>query len=309
MAKVLITSEYFGKFSPKARDLLVQAGLTVIDNPYGHAFLTPEQIIPHIGEADAVICDLEKITREVIDAAPNLKIIARRGVGVDSVDCAYAAEKGIEVSRTTGVLDNAVAELIMAYILQFTRRVADMNVQMHDGVWEKLLSASVERKTLGIIGMGHIGAVVAKRAAAFDMNIVYHDVVRNEAAEAMYGARYVSMDELLAESDFVSLHCALIDSTRGLMNLDLMRKMKPSAYLINIARGPVVNQPDLYQAVKSGMIAGAAIDVFDREPETESIFKELPQVILTPHIASFTYEIFIDMSVSAAQSVIRKLNA
>ena len=308
MKNVLITSEYFGKFSTDARDILVDAGLNVIDNPYGHQFLTPEQIIPYIGEANAIICDLEHITREVIDAAPSLEIIARRGVGVDSVDVAYAKEKGIIVSRTLGVLDNAVAELVFAYILQFARRTAEMNSDMHNGIWNKLLSSSVEGKTLGIIGMGNIGKAVAKRAAAFDMKIVYTGPSRKAEAETEFNAEYLSMKELMEVSDFVSLHCALSDSTRGLINAEMLSHMKRSAYLINAARGAIVNETDLYNTLNNGLIAGAAIDVFDKEPETESIFKSLDNVILTPHVASFTSEIFIRMSVAAAKSVVEALS-
>src|SRR5690554_3794808 len=142
MAKVLITSEFFGKFEHTAKEFLLAAGHTVIDNPYGHKFLSSNDIIPYAAEADAFICDLEKITKEVIDSAPKLKIIARRGVGVDNVDCAYAQKKGIEVARTLGLVEAPVAELVMSYILHFSRKVAVMNNDMHQGLWEKKMSSS-----------------------------------------------------------------------------------------------------------------------------------------------------------------------
>ena len=167
MAKVLITSEFFGRFDPTARKLLCDAGHIVVDNPYGHKFLSPEEIIPYAGDADAFICDLERITQEVIDAAPNLKIIARRGIGIDSVDHRYAATKGIEVARTLGLVEAPVAEVVFAYILHFSRNISQMNSYMHKGTWEKILSSSVDGKILGIVGLGNIGLEVAKRAAAF----------------------------------------------------------------------------------------------------------------------------------------------
>jgi D-3-phosphoglycerate dehydrogenase len=309
MAKVLITSEFFGKFDRAAKDMLVSAGHVVIDNPYGHKFLTPAEIIPYAREADAFICDLEKITKEVIDSAPSLKVISRRGVGVDSVDCEYAKLKGIEVAKTLGVVEAPVAELVMAYILHFSRKIAEMDTDMHKGIWEKLLSASVDGKILGIVGMGHVGAEVAKRAASFGMKIIYSGRSRNEKAEKEYGAIRVSLEELLACSDFVSVNIALTDDTRGLFDYDKICLMKPSAYLINTARGAVVNEAMLKRALEEKRIQGAAIDVFDVEPQMESIFKGMENVVLTPHIGSFTREIFIKMDIAAVQNVIRRFQS
>jgi len=308
VATVLITSEYFGMFDDTARKMLTDAGHKVIDNPYGHKFLSPEEIIPHIKEADAIICDLEKITREVIDAAPNLKIISRRGVGIDNVDYRYAASKGIEVSRTLGLVEKPVAEVVMSYILLFSRKICQMNASMHEGRWEKLMSDSVEGKTLGIAGMGGIGTEVAKRAAAFGMNIIYYSRTRKEEAEKEYGAVKVSFDELLANSDFLSINMALTDETRGMFDYNAICRMKPRAYLINTARGPIVREQDLKKALDEKRISGAAIDVFDVEPQTDSIFRGMENVILTPHIGSFTREVFIEMDKAAARNVIRKLS-
>ena len=171
---VLITSENFGRFSQEGRHVLEEAGLRIIDNPYGHTFLHREQILPIVGEADGIICDMEKIDREVIDAAPRLKVIARRGVGIDSVDWRYAQSKGIEVARTTGVVERPVAELVMGYILEFSRHISAMSSAMHAGQWQRISSHSVDGHTLGIVGMGNIAWEVARRAAAFDMRILYY---------------------------------------------------------------------------------------------------------------------------------------
>ena len=306
MATVLITSEFFGKFDDAARKMLVNAGHKVIDNPYGHKFLSPEEIIPYARDSDAFICDLEKITKEVIDAAPKLKIISRRGVGVDNVDCRYADSKGIEVARTLGIVEAPVAELVMAYILHFSRNVSQMNTMMHQGIWQKLMSLSVEGETLGIAGMGNIGIQVAKRAAAFGMKILYYSRSRNEVAEKEYGAKKASFDELLSASDFISVNMALTEETRGLFDYTAFSKMKQSAYFINTARGAIINEQDLKKALDEKLISGAALDVFDIEPQTESIFKGMDNVILTPHIGSFTREVFIKMDIAAAENVIRR---
>lgn len=306
MAKVLITSEFFGKFDSTAKKNLCDAGHIVIDNPYGNKFLSPEEIIPYSRDADAFICDLEKITKEVIDASPNLKIIARRGIGIDSVDYKYAATKGIEVARTLGIVEAPVAEVVLAYILHFSRVISRMNEDMHRGIWEKLLSTSVEEKTLGIVGMGNIGFEVAKRAVAFGMKILYSSRSPKPDAERKYGAQYVSFDELLSRSDYVSIHTSLTPETQDMFNYNTICKMKPDAVLINTARGAIVNEYMLKKAIEENRIRGAAIDVFDTEPEHNSIFRGMENVILTPHIGSFTREVFIKMDIAAAQNIIRR---
>ena len=304
MYNVLITSEYFGKFSNEAKQLLENSGFSVTDNPYGHKFLTPEEIIPYAKYADAFICDLEKITKEVIDSAPNLKIIARRGVGTDSVDVAYAEEKNIAVARTLGVVEPPVAELVMAYILEFSRKISMLSQSMHAGRWERCRCHSVDGKTLGIVGMGKIAYEVARRAKSFGMDILYTDTVCNEQAETEFGAQQKPICELLEQSDFVTLHLPLNRETANYIDYDKLCFMKQSAFLINAARGGVVNNADLKRALNENKISGAAIDVFEKEPETNSLFRGLENVILTPHVGTFTEEIFIKMDVAAAENII-----
>lgn len=303
MANILITSEFFCKFTNEAKEILLQAGHNVIDNPYGHKFLLPEEIIPYIAEADAIICDLEKINKEVIDAAPNLKIIARRGVGVDSVDVEYANSKGIEVARTLGVVEPPVAELVMAYILEFSRNISKLSRDMHNGKWEKIECHSLDGKTIGFIGMGKIAYEVARRAKAFGMNIIYSDMYKNDKAETEFGAKQMSFDEVLKNADFVTIHTPLTPETEKLFGYETVCKMKNTAYLINTARGSIIDEEGLYKAIKENKIAGAAIDVFDVEPKEDSVLKELDNVILTPHVGTFTQEIFIKMDILAAKNV------
>ena len=304
---VLITSENFGRFSREGRHVLETAGLRVIDNPYGHTFLHREQILPFAGEADGIICDMEKIDREVIDAAPRLKIIARRGVGIDSVDWRYAQSKGIEVARTTGVVERPVAELVMGYILEFSRHISAMSSAMHAGRWQRISSHSVTGHTLGIVGMGNIAWEVARRAAAFDMRILYYSHRRNERAEEAFGAQYAPLETLLGEADFVSLHVPLTEETRHMMDAQALACMKKGAYLINTARGAVVAAQALADALRSGQLGGAAIDVFDGEPCTDSPLHGLDSVILTPHIGTYTQEIYVRMDVEAARNAVRCL--
>lgn len=305
--KVLITSEFFGKFSSEGKKVLLDANLEVIDNPYGHKFLSRSEIIPHIAHADAIICDLESIDKTVIDAGPSLKIIARRGVGTDSVDVEYAQSKGIQVARTLDVVEAPVAELVMGYILELSRNICRMNISMKNGVWEKLHSNSLAGKTLGIFGLGKIGMKVCTLAKAFDMKIIYCDTQPNEKAETEFGAVKVDMNDLLADGDFISLHAPLTEETRHVINGQSLKRMKKTAYLINTARGALVDQDALLAAVKAKEIAGAALDVYPEEPCDASIWNGLDSVITTPHIATFTEEVFVRMDILAAQNVVANL--
>ena len=308
MAVVLITSEYFGKLSTRGKELLVEAGHEVIENPYGHKFLSEEEIIPHIGKADAIVCDLEKITRKVMDAAPHLKIISRRGIGVDSVNLEEAQKREILVARTMGVVENAVSELVMAYILTHARKIRELDCDMKKHKWNKILGSSMEGKTLGIIGLGNIAAEVVKKAKAFDMKIVYFDIYRSEEKEEALGVTYMALENLLNQADYITLHMPLNSGTEKMFNYELFCKMKPTAFFINTARGAIVDENGLYRALKEGRITGAAIDVFDMEPKENSVLCEFKNVILTPHVATFTRETFIQMDILAVKNIIDFFN-
>ncbi|MBN2899249.1 MAG: phosphoglycerate dehydrogenase [Clostridia bacterium] len=301
--RIVITSEFFGRFSDEGEKILRENGFEVINNPY-NKFLNEDEVISMIGEAEGIICDLEGITKKVIDSAPNLKVIARRGVGTDSVDVAYAKEKEIVVARTLGVVEKPVAELVMSYLLMINRKISDLNAEMKIGQWTKVLGNSLENKVLGIIGMGNIGQEVARKAQAFDMKVVYTSPKRNEVADAL-GAEYLSFEEVMAKSDVISIHAPLLESTKGLINADTMKLMKKKPILINTARGPIVDETDLCEALDEGIISFAAIDVFDVEPKTDSPLKAYDNVILTPHVGTFTEEVFINMDILAAQNIVR----
>lgn len=303
MAEILITSEAFGRYSGKAKELLEEAGHHVIENPYKHA-LNHAEIIAHISEADAIICDLERIDADILSHAPQLKIIARRGVGLDSVDLVEADKRGIAVMRTPGIVEKPVAELVMSYILNVSRKVALMNHDMKNNIWRREVGSSLEGKVLGVIGLGNIAWEVIRKAKAFDMEVVYYSIDRAIDKEEEWGITYLEFDGVLHTADFVSIHTPLTDQTRGLFNKGTIAKMKQSAFLINTARGPIVNEQDLAEALLEGVISGAAIDVYDVEPKQDSPLMRLDNVILTPHIATNTVETAINMDVSAAQNII-----
>lgn len=302
MPKILITSEYFQKYSDEGKNILLNSGFQVIDNPLGR-FLQEDDIISCIGDADGIICDLEKISAKVIRNAPKLKIIARRGVGVDSVDLDEAQKRGITVARTLGVVEKPVAELVMSYILGFSRKIMAMDRYMKSNTWKKELGRGLEGKILGVVGLGNIAQEVVRKAKAFDMQVVYFTPNRSRDKEARSGAEFREFDRLLGTADFISIHAPLTEATRNMFTRDTFSKMKPTSFLINTARGAIVNEEHLAEALKEGSILGAAIDVYDVEPKKESPLMKLENVILTPHVGTYTKETFIKMDILAALNV------
>ena len=277
---------------------------------------TPEELIQGAKGADAILSVLtDKITAEVMDAgSPTLKIIANFAVGFDNVDIAAAKQRNIMVTNTPGVLTNTVAEHTFALLVAIARRVSEADRFSRAGkfhAWgpNMLLGADLTGKTLGIIGLGRIGSRVAYHATrGFDMKVLYNDVKPNPDFEKELGAIFVAnIDELLPQCDFISMHVPLLDSTRHLINEERLKKMKPSAYLINTSRGPIVDEKALAAALKNGTIKGAALDVFEFEPEITPELRELDNVILTPHIASGTLETRSKMAELAANNIIEAL--
>ncbi|MBI2063095.1 MAG: D-glycerate dehydrogenase [Candidatus Yanofskybacteria bacterium] len=265
---------------------------------------------------DALLSILtDQVTAEVMDVGlPTLKIIANYAVGFDNIDLEAAKQRGIMVTNTPGVLTDTVAEHTFALMLAIAHRIAEADRFSRDGkysAWgpELLLGTDVSGKTLGVLGLGRIGSRVAHHAVkGFDMKVLYYDPNQNSDFEKEYGAVYVaSVDDLLPQCDFVSIHVPLLDSTHHLINEERLKKIKQSAYLINTSRGPIIDEKALALSLSKGLIRGAAIDVFEHEPEITSELKELDNVILTPHIASATKETRDKMSKLAADNIIEAL--
>ncbi|MGH2857426.1 MAG: 2-hydroxyacid dehydrogenase [Solirubrobacteraceae bacterium] len=263
--------------------------------------------------ADAVITLLhDRVDGVFLDAAgPQLRCVSNVAVGYDNVDVAAATERGVAVTNTPGVLTDATADLAMALILAVTRRLGEGERLLREArpwSWHMffMLGGSLQGKTLGIVGMGQIGRATAQRARAFGMEIVYAGRRRlPEADEARLGAaRHLQLDELLSVADVVSLHCPLTPETRHLFDAERLARMRPHAYLVNTARGPIVDEPALARALRDGVIAGAALDVFEHEPAVDPGLLELDQVVLTPHLGSATIETRTAMAVLAARNAL-----
>jgi glyoxylate reductase len=265
----------------------------VLYNDSGNS-LSSADLIDRAGKSQAMISYLtDKIDAAVIDAGgEHLKIIANYGAGFNNVDFAHAQKKNIWVSNTPGVLHETTADLTWAMLLGMARRIVESDCFTREGKFhgwqaDMFLGGDVYGKTLGVIGCGEIGAAVARRALGFDMRVLYHQRKRlPEAEEKRLNARFVSLDELLKESDFVTLHVPLTDETKHMIGRDQLAIMKPTAYLIHAARGKVVDDIALVDALKNKLIAGAALDVFENEPELTEGMTDLDNLIILPHIGS-----------------------
>jgi len=273
----------------------------------------PKQvIIEKARNVDALVTLLsDKIDAEVFDAAPSLKIIAQMAVGYDNIDVEEATRRGIYVTNTPGVLTETTADFTWALMMAVARRVVEADRYVREGKWKvgwhpsMLLGRDVYGATLGIVGAGRIGTAVARRAKCFNMKILYYDVVPNPQLEKETGAKFVDLDTLLKESDFISIHVPLTKETYHLINAEKLKLVKKTAYLINTARGPIVDEKALYEALKEGRLAGAALDVFEQEPTPiDNPLLKLDNVVVAPHIASASYETRSRMAEMVAENLV-----
>jgi len=275
------------KISERGVELLKQrAGWNVV-------LTTKETLNAEIADADALIVrSATRVTAELLDKARKLRVVGRAGVGVDNIDLPEATKRGVLVMSTPGGNAVSVAEHTFALLLALAKQVPRLDKAIHEGRWEKSSAAGTEvrGKTLGLIGLGRIGSEVALRAEAFDMRVLGYDPFISEAAAHEVSVELVPLETLLAESDFVSLHAALSPATQNLINANTLEKMKKGARLVNAARGELIDEAALADALKSGKLAGAALDVFAEEPPKNSPLIGLPNLIATPHVAGSTAE-------------------
>lgn len=255
--------------------------------------LKPQELMEKVREFDVlVVRSATKVTKEVIDAGRNLKVIARAGAGLDNIDVEAAEARGIKVLNTPDAPTAAVAELVFGHMLCFARQIPSADASMKSGKWEKakFMGTELRGKTLGIIGTGRIGKRVGHIARGFQMNLLAYDIVKSEEFERQTGAKYVDLETLLRSSDFVTIHVPLTPQTRHMIGKRELELMKPSAVLINASRGEIVDEGALFEALRTGKIAGACLDTYEREPPLGSPLLNLPNVVLTPHLGASTHE-------------------
>jgi D-3-phosphoglycerate dehydrogenase len=297
--KVLISDN----ISQKCIDILKNAGLAV-DVKVG---MKPEELKASIGEYHGlVIRSATKVTSEIIDAARNLKVIGRAGSGLDNVDRAAATKKGIVVMNTPGGNTITTAEHTIAHIVSLARLIPQATISMKTGKWEKKKFMGVElfNKTLGVIGIGNIGSQVAKRMQAFGMNVIAYDPFLSEDTANTMGVEKVDIKELFKRSDFITIHTPLTPETKYLINKKSIRIMKDGVRIINCARGGIINETDLYDAIVSGKVAGAALDVFEKEPPENNPLLSLDNFICTPHLGASTKEAQENVAVAVAEQIV-----
>lgn len=282
--KVLVSAPYAMPVIDRFRRELEAAGCEVIVAKVRER-LEEEELLAVIGDVAGVICGDDRFTERVLAAAPRLKVISKWGTGIDSIDRAACARRGVQVRNTPNAFTEPVADTVLAWMLWFARRPAEQDRDIKAGRWEKPGLFALGEKTLGVVGVGAIGRAVARRAKAFGTTLLGTDPIRPpEDFLRETGLRLVPLDELLAASDFVTLNCDLNPTTTGLMDAAALAKMKPGAFLLNAARGPMIVEKDLVAALEGGRLAGAGLDVFEHEPlPAASALRRFPNVVLSPH--------------------------
>ena len=297
--KVLVSDN----LSQNGVDILKNGGLDVTVK----TGMTKDELKACIGEFDGIVIrSATKVTAEIIDAAKNLKVIGRAGSGLDNVDKIAASKKGIVVMNTPGGNTVTTAEHTIALMFAMARKIPQADQSIRAASWEKKKFMGVElfNKTLGIIGLGNIGGQVAKKAIGLEMNVIGYDPFINDDKANEMGVKKVGLDEIYAESDFITVHTSLNPETKNLINKDTIAKMKKGVRIINCARGGIVNEADIVEAIKSGKVAGAAFDVFEKEPPEDYNFLNLEQIIRTPHLGASTTEAQDNVALAVAEQIV-----
>jgi D-3-phosphoglycerate dehydrogenase len=302
---VAVADSVFPNLDP-ARAVLskIDAELRLAEKP------TPEEILRVACNADAVLVTYAKITADMIRQMPRCRIIARFGIGVDNVDIAAATHAGIVVTRVPDYCIDEVSDHTLALLLALVRKIPFANSHVHSGRWEMSSIVPIHRlrgKILGLVGFGKIPQLVAPKAKAFGLRVVTCDPFVPQDITTAADVEKVNFAELVKVSDYVSIHTPLMPETEGLFNADVFRQMKPTAYLINTARGPIVDETALARALDAGHLAGAALDVLSKEPPTASPLLGRDNVILTPHMSFYSVESLVELQTKAAEEVVRVL--
>jgi len=303
MPKVLVTQpSVTGPDDPRL-EALREAGWEIHHEPSG-ARATPEELLELVQGHDAVIASSEPYTRAVLAGADTLKHVARWGVGFDQVDVPAATELGVVVTTTVGANDWGVADHAFALIFTLARRVVENDKTVRSGTWTRPPGRDIWRKTLGIVGLGRIGRGVAQRASGFEMKVLAYEPYPDQAFVEKWGVELISLEELLERSDYVTLHAPGGEENRHLINAERLARMKSTAYLVNTARGALIDEEALHAALVGGRLAGAGLDVREQEPPTDTRFNDLPNVVLTAHMAGVTVETSAAMTRMAAESIV-----
>jgi D-3-phosphoglycerate dehydrogenase len=303
MAKVLISPAPLAGLGGPFLDALNGAGFELVYPKVKHQ-MSEGELLEHLDGVSAALAGSEPYTRRVLEAHPQLRVIARAGVGFDAIDLQAATDHGVAVTITPNTNQDAVAEHTFTHILALAKHLIPQHQGTVQGRWPRRVNLPLRGRTLGIAGLGRIGKAVAIRGACFGMRLLAYEPFPDQAFADKYGLRFVTWDELLAQSDYLSLHLPATKESRHLIDRHSLAKMKSTAFLINTARGALINEPDLVEALRTKKIAGAGIDVFEQEPPGDHPLFLLDNVVVTPHAAGVDLQSRDDMAYSAAQAIV-----
>ncbi|WP_141334139.1 phosphoglycerate dehydrogenase [Paenibacillus sp. tmac-D7] len=302
--KVLVTATNYSTLCAEAKRLLEEGGCEIIENRVGrpHTF---EELVPLVSDIDGVIAGVDTWDEAVFKLAPNLKAIARFGVGVDNIDLAKAREYGIQVTNVPGGNANAVAELAVGLILSMIRNIPALHQSARRGYWDRYVGEEIQGKTVGLLGFGNIAQMTAKKLQGFDVKLIAYDKYPNADKAKEYGVELVSSDDVLKRSDVVSMHLPSLKETYHMMSDEQFSMMKKTAFFVNTARGALVDEKALHRALQTRSIAGAAIDVYEQEPVSgDNPLFQLDNLISTPHTAAETVETYRRVGLVTAQALL-----
>ena len=300
---VVVTWPVYDTHGPTTGALLAEAGLGIRLHPRTNN-RTPAELVDILGDAVGVIASTDPFDASVFRACPSLKVIARTGVGVDAIDMDAATEAGVVVATTPGANEEAVADHALAMILALQRRLAENDAAIREGRWDRagsLTPGDLYGATVGLVGSGVIGRAVIRRLRGFGTTVLVHDPYVQEAPD---GAELVDLPTLIARSDVVTVHAPLTEGTKGLLGAEAFAAMKPGAYVVNVSRGGIVDEGALAESIAAGHLGGAGIDTFAREPIGDSPLRDLPTVIMSPHIAGLSHRSIEAMTEQATQAVL-----
>lgn len=301
--KVLSTARSFGKVSTRPVEWLKSQGFELVTTDLPKP-LTENDMIKVIKGMDAVIVGNDRVTARVFKAADRLKVISMHGVGVDHIDIKAAMEAGVVVTNTPGANTEAVAELTVGLIFTLTRRILPAHLSTRAGAWERFVGTEVRGKTVGIIGLGRIGKAVARRMKALGAKVLAYDTIKDKDFAIQMQIEYVELEELLKSADIVTLHLPLTAQTENLLNSNRLNLMKKGSFLINTARGGLIDEDALVRALKSGHLGGAALDVYINQPPEGSPLLKTDNCITLPHIGAYSVEALERMGMMAAENVV-----
>lgn len=294
--------------SKEAMEILEKNGYILELNPFDRT-MTEDELIERIKGASALVAGSDKVTKRVLEAgSPTLKIVAKQGVGYNTIDIEAAKELGIAVTITPGANSKSVADLTMGLILNAARNISGMDRAIRNNEWYRYTGCELNNKIIGIVGMGHIGGEVAKRAYAFGMKILAYDIYPRQDFIEKYNVTYVSLEKLFKQSDVITLHAPAIKATENMINRDSLNLIKSTAILVNAARGELINEEDLYEALKNKKIGFAALDVYKNEPLKNSKLTDLENIVFTAHAGAYTKSAIIGAGVIASEEIVRVLS-